>query len=159
MKIRPYQDSDESAVVQLWSDCGLVAPQNNPLRDIQRKQEVNPEWFLVGLKEKEIVAFFTRYPYYIINLQMKDSTSIWMHLLPRKDLKVFVLDRRMDIFVPVFILPTPIKSIEINQNTLLMDIRVTKNIFIKNEQKCESKEDYVYTGTYVFREDGINITV
>ena len=88
---------------------------------------------------------------------MKDSTSIWMHLLPRKDLKVFVLDRRMDIFVPVFILPTPIKSIEINQNTLLMDMRVTKNIFIKNEQKCESKEDYVYTGTYVFRDDGINI--
>ena len=80
---------------------------------------------------------------------MKDSTSIWMHLLSQKDLKVFVLDRGMDIFVPVFIWPTPIKSIEINQNTLLMDMRITKNIFIKNDQKCESKEDYVYTGTYV----------
>ena len=80
---------------------------------------------------------------------MKDSTSIWMHLLPQKDLKVFVLDHGMDIFVPVFIWPTPIKSIEINQNTLLMDMRITKNIFIKNDQKCESKEDYVYTGTYV----------
>ena len=88
---------------------------------------------------------------------MKDSTSIWMHLLPQKDLKVFVLDRGMDIFVPVFIWPTPIKSIEINQNTLLMDMRVTKNIFIKNDQKCEGKEDYVYTGTYVFLKDGIYI--
>ena len=73
-----------------------------------------------------------------------------MHLLPQKDLKVFVLDHGMDIFVPVFIWPTPIKSIEINQNTLLMDMRITKNIFIKNDQKCESKEDYVYTGNYVF---------
>ena len=81
-----------------------------------------------------------------------------MHLLPQKDLKVFVLDRGMDIFVPVFIWPTPIESIEINQNTLLMDMRVTKNIFIKNDQKCESKEDYVYTGTYVFLEDGINMS-
>ena len=72
-----------------------------------------------------------------------------MHLLPQKDLKVFVLDHGMDIFVPVFIWPTPIKSIEINQNTLLMDMRITKNIFIKNDQKCESKEDYVYTGTYI----------
>ena len=89
---------------------------------------------------------------------MKDSTSIWMHLLPQKDLKVFVLDHGMDIFVPVFIWPTPIKSIEINQNTLLMDMRVTKNIFIKNDQKCEGKEDYVYTGTYVFIKDGIYIS-
>ena len=81
-----------------------------------------------------------------------------MHLLPQKDLKVFVLDRGMDIFVPVFIWPTPIKSIEINQNTLLMDMRVTKNIFIKNDQKCEGKEDYVYTGTYVYLKDGIYIS-
>ena len=88
---------------------------------------------------------------------MKDSTSIWMHLLSQKDLKVFVLDRGMDIFVPVFIWPTPIKSIEINQNTLLMDMRVTKNIFIKNDQKCEGNKDYVYTGIYDFLEDGINI--
>ncbi|PXA03337.1 GNAT family acetyltransferase [Coraliomargarita sinensis] len=56
MKIRPYEDSDEQAIVQLWFDCGLVAPQNNPICDIQRKLKVNPEWFLVGLKEEEIVA-------------------------------------------------------------------------------------------------------
>ena len=81
-----------------------------------------------------------------------------MHLLPQKDLKVFVLDRGMDIFVPVFIWPTPIKSIEINQNTLLMDMRVTKNIFIKNDHKCEGNKDYVYTGIYDFLEDGINMS-
>ena len=44
------------AVIQLWQDCGLVAPQNNPIRDIQRKSQVNPEWFLVGLQNDTIVA-------------------------------------------------------------------------------------------------------
>ena len=44
------------AVIQLWQDCGLVAPQNNPIQDIQRKSQVNPEWFLVGLQNDTIVA-------------------------------------------------------------------------------------------------------
>ena len=44
------------AVIQLWQDCGLVAPQNNPIRDIQRKSQVKPEWFLVGLQNDTIVA-------------------------------------------------------------------------------------------------------
>ena len=44
------------AVIQLWQDCGLVAPQNNPIRDIQRKSQVNPEWFLMGLQNDTIVA-------------------------------------------------------------------------------------------------------
>lgn len=56
MKIRPYQTSDEKKVIQLWIDCKLVAPQNNPIRDIQRKLRVNPEWFLVGELDKNIIA-------------------------------------------------------------------------------------------------------
>lgn len=56
MIIRPYQTSDEEAVVKLWDDCGLVVPHNNPLRDIERKLGVNPEWFLVGKIEGTIIA-------------------------------------------------------------------------------------------------------
>ncbi|MGJ8644487.1 MAG: GNAT family acetyltransferase [Luteolibacter sp.] len=56
MKIRPFKNQDEGAVIQLWIDCGLVAPQNNPVQDIQRKAKVNPEWFLVGLNDDTIVA-------------------------------------------------------------------------------------------------------
>ena len=43
-------------VIELWQRCGLVAPQNNPKRDIERKLKVNPEWFLVGEFEGRIVA-------------------------------------------------------------------------------------------------------
>lgn len=56
MLIRPYQSTDEISVIQLWNDCGLVVPHNNPARDIARKLRVNPEWFLVGEMDGEIVA-------------------------------------------------------------------------------------------------------
>ncbi len=39
-----------------WIRCGLVAPQNNPRTDIQRKLQVAPELFLVGTLDDEIVA-------------------------------------------------------------------------------------------------------
>ena len=47
--VRPYQEEDQRFVVELWEACSLVVPQNNPLRDIERKLKVNPEMFLVGL--------------------------------------------------------------------------------------------------------------
>jgi hypothetical protein len=51
--IRSYQPSDEKEVIRLWQKCHLVASQNNPQRDIERKLRVNPEWFLVGLSERK----------------------------------------------------------------------------------------------------------
>jgi ribosomal protein S18 acetylase RimI-like enzyme len=56
MNIRPFQTADEDAVIRLWTECGLVVPQNNPRRDIQRKMKVNPEWFLVGEMDGQIVS-------------------------------------------------------------------------------------------------------
>ncbi|MBN2589552.1 MAG: GNAT family acetyltransferase [Sedimentisphaerales bacterium] len=54
--IRPYQDTDRKNVIELWSECGLIVPQNNPERDIERKLKVNPEWFLVGELDSSVVA-------------------------------------------------------------------------------------------------------
>lgn len=56
MQIRPFQDSDEPAVIDLWERCGLLRPQNDPHRDIRRKREVQRELFLVGLVDGQIVA-------------------------------------------------------------------------------------------------------
>jgi len=56
MKIRPYQSTDESAVIDLWMRCGLVAPQNNPRTDIQRMVAVAPDWFLVGTLDADVIA-------------------------------------------------------------------------------------------------------
>jgi ribosomal protein S18 acetylase RimI-like enzyme len=56
MQIRPFEPGDETSVVQLWTDCGLVVPWNDPHRDIQRKLNVQPEMFLVACADGEIVA-------------------------------------------------------------------------------------------------------
>jgi ribosomal protein S18 acetylase RimI-like enzyme len=56
MQIRPFQPQDEEAVVSLWQRCNLVRSWNDPRKDIRRKLEVRPEWFLVGLIDGQIVA-------------------------------------------------------------------------------------------------------
>lgn len=54
--IRPFLPGEEEAVVALWEACGLVVPHNDPRRDIARKLRVNPEWFLIGLLDRQIVG-------------------------------------------------------------------------------------------------------
>ncbi|MBU1881724.1 GNAT family acetyltransferase [bacterium] len=56
MQIRPYENEDRDAVIQLWEKCNLTRPWNDPAKDIARKLEVNPELFLVGLIDSKIVA-------------------------------------------------------------------------------------------------------
>ena len=56
MNIREFSKSDTQQLVELWQDCGLVVPQNDPLRDIERKLAVNPELFLVGECQGDLVA-------------------------------------------------------------------------------------------------------
>ena len=56
MEIRAFERLDENSVVQLWKDCGLVVPWNNPHLDIQRKLKVQPEMFLVACIDERIVG-------------------------------------------------------------------------------------------------------
>jgi ribosomal protein S18 acetylase RimI-like enzyme len=56
MHIRPFIETDESAVIRLWHDCQLLTPQNNPHQDIARKLLVDRDLFLVGLVAGEVVA-------------------------------------------------------------------------------------------------------
>jgi len=56
IEIRIYLHSDETRVVQLWRDCGLVMEWNNPENDIARKLAVDPDLFIVGEVDGEVVA-------------------------------------------------------------------------------------------------------
>ncbi len=56
MKIRAFQLTDRETVVQLWRECGLAVPHNSPDRDIERKMKVNPEWFLVGEVDGQVIS-------------------------------------------------------------------------------------------------------
>jgi len=56
MKVRAYQQNDKTEVISLWTECGLVATQNDPIKDINRKLRVDPDLFLVGVFENEVIA-------------------------------------------------------------------------------------------------------
>lgn len=56
MKIRAYKTKDKEEIISLWNECGLVVPQNDPAKDIERKLKVDPDLFLVGVDENGIVA-------------------------------------------------------------------------------------------------------
>ena len=56
MKIRAYHPTDESDVLALWTSCGLVSPHSEPLADIHRKLDVQPELFLVGTLDSAVIA-------------------------------------------------------------------------------------------------------
>ena len=56
INIRPYQQADETEVIQLWKRCNLIVPQNDPEDDIARKLKVQSELFLVGVRDGRIIA-------------------------------------------------------------------------------------------------------
>lgn len=56
LEIRVYHPNDEPAVIDLWRQCNLVVPANNPKRDIERKLKVNPEFFLIAVLDGSIVG-------------------------------------------------------------------------------------------------------
>lgn len=56
LAVRPYHPVDEAAIIQLWHDCGLTRPWNDPSKDIARKLTVQSDLFLVGEVDATIVA-------------------------------------------------------------------------------------------------------
>jgi ribosomal protein S18 acetylase RimI-like enzyme len=56
MQIRAFQPADEEAVIDVWRDCDLIVPNNDPYKDIRRKMAVRPDLFLVGIVDDQIVA-------------------------------------------------------------------------------------------------------
>jgi len=54
--IRTFRPDDESDVINLWRQCGLIVPWNNPETDIQRKLSTSPNLFYVGVLDGELIA-------------------------------------------------------------------------------------------------------
>ena len=56
MKIRNFTERDLTQVIQLWKDCDLTRPWNDPSKDIFRKISYQPELFLVGEIDNKVMA-------------------------------------------------------------------------------------------------------
>ena len=56
MKIRQFDKKDIASVISLWKQCGLTRPWNNSQQDITRKLKVQPELFVVGEVDGQVMA-------------------------------------------------------------------------------------------------------
>ena len=51
-----YTVEFQDVVVDLWRRCNLIVPQNDPVEDINRKLDFQPELFFVGLLDGKVVG-------------------------------------------------------------------------------------------------------
>ena len=56
MQIRPFKPDDQNKVIELWNNCGLLVSWNDPVKDIKRKLERDPDLFIVGIRKEQIIA-------------------------------------------------------------------------------------------------------
>jgi ribosomal protein S18 acetylase RimI-like enzyme len=51
-----YRSEFQGAVVDLWTECNLLVPQNDPIVDISKKVDFQPELFFVALLDGHVVG-------------------------------------------------------------------------------------------------------
>lgn len=56
LEIRTFAAADREAVIDLWRQCGLVVPWNDPAADIRRKLDDSPELFFVAIAAGRLVG-------------------------------------------------------------------------------------------------------
>ena len=56
MDIRPYAPQDRSALIDLWHECGLVRPWNEPGEELDRKLDHSPELLFVVVDGNDLVG-------------------------------------------------------------------------------------------------------
>ena len=49
MMIRSFEEGDRIKVIELWKECDLVVPWNDPDDDINAKLRCQPEHFYIGI--------------------------------------------------------------------------------------------------------------
>ena len=54
--IRPFKVDDQEEVIALWKLCRLTRPWNNPVKDIERKLDIQSDMFLVMEVDKHIIG-------------------------------------------------------------------------------------------------------
>ena len=73
---------------------------------------------------------------------MKNQDSIWLYISQDKELNVYVMEDGLDLFIPMFLWNKPLSSVKITKESLVVDVKITKNLFIKNGKNCVIYESY-----------------
>ena len=56
MEIRQFREKDRQSLIALWQACELTRPWNDPDQDITRKISIQPDLFLVGELDGQLIA-------------------------------------------------------------------------------------------------------
>ena len=51
-----YRPEFQDAVVDLWRKCNLIVPQNDPVEDIRKKLDFQPDLFFIGLLDSKVIG-------------------------------------------------------------------------------------------------------
>ena len=54
--IRTFKEKDRKKVTQLWDICGLIRSWNDPNKDLDRKQRLGKDLFLILELENDIIG-------------------------------------------------------------------------------------------------------
>ena len=55
-QINRYSPEYQNAVVDLWNKCNLIVPHNDPIEDIQKKLDFQPELFFIALLSGRLIG-------------------------------------------------------------------------------------------------------
>jgi ribosomal protein S18 acetylase RimI-like enzyme len=55
-EIVKYNQDYQKALVELWKKCNLIVSQNDPVEDIQKKLEFQPDMFLIALLDGKLIG-------------------------------------------------------------------------------------------------------
>jgi len=55
-EILRYTPEFQDAVVDLWEKCNLIVPWNDPVEDIKKKLDFQPDLFFIGLLDGRVVG-------------------------------------------------------------------------------------------------------
>lgn len=56
LSIIPYSNQYQTAVIELWQQCNLIVPSNDPIEDIQKKMEFQPTLFFIALLHDQVIG-------------------------------------------------------------------------------------------------------
>ena len=76
---------------------------------------------------------------------MKISNMIWVQFNMEKEFDVHVLGHKLDIFIPIFMWRKPPTYAKISRETIIADVKIKKNLLIKNGKGCKDYDDEVYS--------------
>ena len=51
-----YSPKYQNAVIDLWNKCNLIVPYNDPIEDIQKKLDFQPELFFIALLKGQLLG-------------------------------------------------------------------------------------------------------